>query len=202
MVRVTRLELEALILPGHGIAVEYIHPDIAQAGIQWWGRGKAAHFLCALGGLGIVEADVQGVTHSNLDNYLRGNTVLKVYRVRPNLTPDEQRLVCARWMDEVNQSYGWGSVLRGGVTTGIRRIVHPWSPMVARLLLRVAARLMGHQPPDCSALWVDAVKHVRPGLFVGFDPEDVTPEIVVRHRGKDLELVATLDRAVLAPEDR
>lgn len=203
MTEVTRAQLEALIQPGDGVAVEYVHPDLAQAGIELWSHGRAAHFLCLLGGLDVVEADVSGITRSNLDNYLRGNAVLKFYRCRPDLKTTERAAVRQRWLDQVTNSYGWGSVFRGGSATGIRRFVYPIFPSLARGLLRIVARVVGHQAPDCSALWVDAIKIVRPKVFANHDSEEVTPETIVRsHDPRDLQLIRTLDRPILRKEDR
>jgi hypothetical protein len=199
---VTRRQLVALIQAADGVAVESLRPDAAQAGIQWGVRGRANHFLCLLGALDVVEADITGIAGTLLSNYLRGDCVLKFYRVRPYLTEEDRAKVRTYWLDQVGKSYGWGSVFRAAQTTFVRRYVVPVAPQVGRLLLRDLSNVLGHQEPDCSALWVNGIRQVRPKFFKGWDSSDVTPETVVRHDAKEIECIRTLDRPILRKEDR
>ncbi len=204
MTELTRAQVKAMLEPGDGIAVENLKPTDAQAGIQFVSRGRANHFLCALGGEGLdlVEADVTGVTHTSLDNYLRGNCVLKIYRVRPAFSVAEKQGIRQDWLDAVGQNYGFGAVRYGGEATLVRRYVVPHWPHLGGLLLRDISRAAEHALPDCSALWVGRVQKYRPRVFPKEAAALITPERIVRHESKAIELTRTLDRPIMRKEDR
>ena len=73
----------------------------------------------------------------------------------------------------------------------------PRFPRLARFLLRVISRVMGHQAPDCSALWVMGIRKARPAFLRSYeDAEDVTPEIILRDATKLMHVIHW-DRPVL-----
>ena len=198
--KLTRAQIEAVLRAGDGIAVEYIHGGIVAAGIQFFEEGRASHFLCSAGRLDTIEEDIGGCMATRLDTYLKGKCSLTVVRIDPPLSPEEVGEVLRFWNDEVSNSYGFGSVLRGGFAEVIRHWVLPVAPPLARFMLRVFARIVGHQPPDCSALWVMGHRKMRPGIFRGWDSEEVTPAEAIRPR-PNVKHVVRWDRPILVTED-
>ena len=195
MNKLTLAQVKATIHPCDGAAVIPAHGGVAQRGIQWW-TGKACHFLCLKGGLAVTEEDIGGCMATDLDSYMKGTCSLTILRVMPPLSAHEERLVLDFWESEVATPYGTGSVVRAFFATPIRRRVVPRFPRLGRFLLRVLARVMGHQAPDCSALWVMGIRKARPGLLKGYDAEDVTPEIILRDASKLMHVIHW-DRPVL-----
>lgn len=196
MNKITRAQVHATVHPCDGAAVVYNHGGVVAAGIQFW-TGKASHFLCLKGGTRVTEEDIGGCMATDLDTYMKGTCSLTILRVMPPLSIHEERLVLDFWESEVATPYGIGSVVRAFLATPVRRYVLPRFPGFGRFALRVLSRVMGHQAPDCSALWVMGIRKARPAFLRGYDAEEVTPEVILRDAAKLMHVIHW-DRPVLS----
>lgn len=196
--KLTRTQILATIKPGDLIVVHYTHPGFVGAGIQFASGGNASHALCCLGGMEIVEADIGGVMHTYLDNYLTGKCRLTIKRLRPALSHYEAADVCAYWRGCISNTYDVGMIVHAALVAPVRRFVSPRLPRVARLLLRVIGMipLASATLSTCAELGARGERKARPRFLKLYAAEDITPEVLLRDAA-GLETVAVWDEATL-----
>ncbi len=197
--KITRAQIEKLFQPGDIVVVHYLKENFVSAGIQFASRGRATHALCSLGGMEIVEALIGGVSHSYLDNYLKGQCRLTVKRMKPPLDHREAAGVSLYWRSCISQPYDLGMIAHVAACAPVRWLVLPVFPPLGRFLLRALGRLSwaSHTLSTCAELGARGLRVVRPKFLKNYDPEDITPEVLLRDVAS-LETVAVLEGAVLA----
>lgn len=203
MTKITRAQVEKLFQPGDLVVVHYLKENLVSAGIQFASRGTASHILCCLGGMEIVEALIGGVSHSYLDNYLKGNCRLTIKRMRPPLDHREVAGVCLYWRSCVSNPYDVGMIAHVAAEFPVRWIVMPICPPLGRFLLRALGRLSwaSHTLSTCAELGARGIRVARKKFLKTYDPEDITPEVLLRDVAS-LETIAVLEGAVLAPDKK
>lgn len=196
--RLTRSHIEKTIKPGDIILVHYIKESVISAGIQFASGGTASHALCCLGGMELVEADIGGVMHTMIDNYLTGKCRLTIKRIRKPLFSHEAAQVCAYWRECISNSYDMGMILHVALVAPIRRLVLPVFPPLGRFLMRLIGRipLASHTLSTCAELGARGLREARPKFLRAYNPEDVTPEVLLRD-ATGLETVAVWDAPLL-----
>lgn len=196
--RLTRAQISDTIRAGDVIVVHYLKANVVSAGIQFASGGTASHALCCLGGMEIVEADIGGVMHTYLDNYLTGKCRLTIKRMRPELNYADAARACDYWRSCISQPYDMGMILHTALVSPIRRFVIPILPVCGRLLLRGIGLLplASHRLSTCAEIWARGMRLPRPKLLRTYDFEDITPEVLLRDAA-GLETVAVWDGAIL-----
>lgn len=196
--KLTRAQILATIKPGDLIVVHYIHPGIVGAGIQWASGGKASHALCCLGGMEIVEADIGGVMHTYLDNYMTGKCCLTIKRLRPNLSAYEASLACAYWRSRISYDYDLGMIVHSALVAPVRRFLAPRLPRMSHFLLRLIGLipLASATLSTCAELGARGARKPRPSFLRHYAPDDITPEVLLRD-ATGLETVAVWYEALL-----
>lgn len=197
--KLTRTQIAATVKPGDLIVVHYLHPGFVGAGIQFASGGTASHALCCLGGMEIVEADIGGVMHTYLDNYLTGKCRLTIKRLRPELSHYEAGDVCTYWRSCISNTYDLGMIVHAALVSPVRRLLAPRLPRLARVLLRLIGRipLASHTLSTCAELGARGERRARPRFLKLYAPEDITPEVLLRDAA-GLETVAVWDEATLS----
>ncbi len=196
--KITTEQLHDTLEAGDVIIIHYLRGDIVSAGIQWWTHGKASHTINSLGADSVVEEDIGGASHTYLDTYMRGQCRLTIKRILPHLRPAEKATMVSYWLNLVGKPYGWKAIIASLFSVPLRRAILPRCPDAARAALRFLSRALGHGEPDCSASWVRAARLVRPRILSGYDPDDVTPETLLRDG--HLYTVAVWDAPILVQE--
>lgn len=196
--RLTRAQIADIIRPGDGILVHYLEPNIISVGIQFASKGTASHALCCLGGMEIVEADIGGVMHTYLDNYLTGKCRLTIKRLRPELDHGDAARACDYWRSCISQPYDMGMIAHTILVTPVRRWIQPICHPLGRFLLRAIGilPLASHRLSTCGELIARGWRTVRPKFLRGYDAEDILPEVLLRDAA-GLEIVAVWDAPVL-----
>lgn len=196
--RITRAQILDIIKPGDVILVHYMQASLVSVGIQFASGGQASHALCCLGGMEIIEADIGGVMHTYLDNYLTGKTRLTIKRLRPELTEAEAHKVCDYWRSCISQPYDFGMILHAAIVSPIRRLIMPICPPLGRLILRLLSKvtLANHKLSTCAELAARGLRTTRSKFLRSYDAEEITP-VVLLHDATGLETVRVLDEAVL-----
>lgn len=196
--RLTRKQIEETLKPGDVILVHYVKKGVVSAGIQFASGGLASHALCCLGGMEIIEADIGGVMHTLLDNYLTGKCRLTVKRLRPALYSHEAAQACAFWRSKISDPYDLGMIVHSAVVFPIRRFLLPVCPPLARLLLQLCGRftVASHDLSTCAELYARGLRQPRPKFLAAYDQEDITPEVLLRN-ARSLTTVAVWDEPML-----
>lgn len=194
--QITFSEIQALILPGDVIAVEYLRTDLVATGISLAEGGKATHALCCLGALGIVEADLSGVSETSLRNYLRGNCKLTVRSAKPAPFTDEAKKATEFWLARVNDPYDTKMILGEGILLVADRLVGLFSEKASAWMLRKVPNVFASKTLSTCAelaargLWQFSLLAMRE-----YPAGNITPELL---RTDDTLLTkAVLDGAVL-----
>lgn len=198
MNKITRSQIAKLFQPGDLVIVHYIHGGVVAAGIQFFSGGKASHVLCCLGGMEIVEADIGGVMHTLLDNYLTGKCRLTIKRCRPGLDHREVSGALMYWRSCISQPYDLAMIAHVFAAWPARKIVMPICPPLGRLLLRALGRMSfaSHTLSTCAELGARGLRIPRSKFLKGYDAEDITPEVLLRDAA-GLETIAVLEAPVL-----
>ncbi len=198
MNKVTRGQIQKLVQPGDVILVHYLQSNVVSAGIQFVSGGDVSHALCCLGGMEIIEADIGGVMHTYLDNYLKGKTRLTIKRLRPALDHREAAAVCTYWRSCISNPYDMLMILHVAIVAPIRRFLLPICPPLGRLLLRALGRftLASHTLSTCAELFARGIKVPRQKFMREYDLEEVSPAVLLR-AAVGLEIVAVLEAPVL-----
>ncbi len=183
--KLTRTVVERTIRCGDVVIVTYRNADGTAKLLRFFENGKASHAIECLGGFDTVEETIGGGMRTNLYTYLRGNCDLTIKRARGTLDHREEAALRVYWLGLVGKGYGWDSIKRAAITVPIRRFVKPRYPRLARTLTEIARAVLPGKMPDCSAAWVAGLRIVRPHILSGYEPEEVTPETILR----DHELV-------------
>lgn len=180
--RLTPAQIKETVHPGDLIIVQYLDPNVVAVGIQLATGGRASHVLCCLGGLEIVEADIGGVMHTYLDNYLKGKCRLTVKRLYPELSHYEAAKVCDYWRGCISQPYDIGMILHVALASPVRRLILPIIPPLGRLLLRIISWLpiASNKLSTCAELGAIGLRQSRPKFLRNYDSNDITPEALLR----------------------
>lgn len=197
---VTRAIVEKTIQCGDGIAVIYRKADGVARLLRAAEGGRASHWIECLGGFETFEETIGGGMATRLDTYLQGNCDLIVKRVRGGLDRREQKGIRAYWDSLLGKGYGWDSIKRSAVTVPVRRFVRPHFPRLADVLVAVARAILPGKMPDCSAAWVAGLRAVNKNVMLGYEPEEVSPEDLLRDR--ELVEVVHWKRPILLEEKR
>lgn len=197
--KLTRAQIAATIRPGDVILVHYLHGGFVAAGIQFASGGTASHALCCLGGMEIVEADIGGIMHTYLDNYLTGKCRLTIKRLRPPLDHREMAAACTYWRGCISNPYDLAMIAHVAAAFPIRHLVLPLVPPFGRLLLRILGHLSfaSHTLSTCAELGARGIRLPRPKFLRAYAAEDITPEVLLRDV-TGLETVVVWDAPVLA----
>jgi hypothetical protein len=196
----TRALVEKIIQPGDGIGVVYRKVDGVARLLRAAEGGRAIHWIECLGGLDTFEETIGGGMATRLDTYLQGNCDLIVKRVRGGLDLREKKIVLNYWDSLVGKGYGWDSIKRSAVTVPIRRFVRPHFPRTADVMVAVARAALPGKMPDCSAAWVAGLRLANKNVMLGYEPEEVSPEDLVRDR--ELVEVEYWKKPILLEEKR
>lgn len=194
----TRDQILELIQPGDVILVHYMQAGLVSAGIQFASGGTVSHALCCLGGMEIVEADIGGVMHTYLDNYLTGKCRLTIKRMRPELTQPEMHKVCEYWRSCISQPYDFGMIVHAAIVSPIRRLLMPLCPPLGRFVLKALAKITfaDHKLSTCAELGARGLRLVRPKFMRSYDADEITPAALLND-ATTLEAVRVLDQPVL-----
>ncbi len=197
----TKAQIAKTLKPGDVILVHYLKKNMVSVGIQFASGGTASHALCCIGGLEIVEADLGGIMHTYLDNYLTGKCRLTVKRLRPILTEQETKEVVAFWKTRISDPYDIGMIVHVAATTPIRRLILPIFPPLGRFLLRTMGRfsVASHTLSTCAELCARGLRAARPKFLAEYDQEDITPEVLLRNV-RSFETVVVWEAAKMQTE--
>lgn len=198
--RLTKSQVRDKVRMGDTIIVHYNHGGVVAAGIQWYTKGDASHELCCLGGFDIIEADIGGVMHTNLDTYLRGTCRLTLRRPRPGLLNHERAAMREYWVSQVAKPYGFGAIAQSLIAVPVRGYLLPRFPRLARAVLTALAFVFRNARPDCSALYAEGWRRARKGVLPGYDSEEVTPELLLRTQS-GIETISVWDDAILSDKE-
>ncbi len=197
--KLTRAQVVATLRPGDVVLVHYLKLNLVSAGIQFASGGLASHALCCLGGLEIIEADIGGVMHTLIDTYLQGQCRLTIKRPRPPMDHRQAAAACTYWRACISQDYDIGMIVHVAATFPIRRMILPVCPPLGRFLLRVLGRVSfaRHDLSTCAELYARGLRAALPKFLRTYDPEDITPEVLLRDAA-GLETVVVWEGATMA----
>lgn len=197
--KLTRAQINAAIRPGDVILVHYLKGGMVAAGIQFASGGTASHALCCLGGMHVVEADIGGVMHTFLDNYLTGKCRLTVKRIEPELLPHEAAKVCDYWRSCISNKYDLGMILHVALVFPVRRFLLPVLPRMAKIMLWLIGclPLASTKISTCAELGARGLRKERPRFLRSHDDDEITPEVLLRD-ARGFRTVVVWDEPVLA----
>lgn len=177
--KVTADQIRKLVQAGDLITVEYLTPNLAQAGVQFFEKGRAAHVLCAMEDFDLVEADVLGVVRTHLYNYLKGQCVLTVRRPKTALTPLQINAIKLYWLARVNDPYDFGMILGMIPILTVKSLVGMFSKRAANWTVKNLGNWFGnHSINTCAELWVRGWRAAGIDVLHGYSPENVYPELL------------------------
>lgn len=196
--KLTREQIEQTVKAGDIILVHYLKGGVVAAGIQFASGGKASHALCCLGGMEIIEADIGGVMHTFLDNYLTGKCRLTVKRITPSLNPAELAETLGFWRSKVSDPYDYGMIAHVAATWPVRHLILPVCPPLGRLILRGLSRISvaSTKLSTCAELCARGLRAGRAKFLSEWSQEDITPEVLLRN-ARSLQTIAVWDAPVL-----
>lgn len=197
--KLTRAQIAATLRPGDVVLVHYLKGGFVAAGIQFVSGGSASHALCCLGDLEVVEADLGGVMHTYVDNYMTGKCRLTVKRLRAAPDAAEVSKIVKFWRSKISDPYDIGMIFHVAAGFPIRRLLLPLCPPLGRLLLRLMGRFSfaSHTLSTCAELAARGLREARPRFLHGYDQEDITPEVLLRDAAS-LETIVVWDAPLLA----
>lgn len=198
MNKITRAEVNALVLPGDVIAVRWLKRDLTAVVISdAEGDAKAAtHALCGLGGLDIVEAGVLGVVETSLHNYLRGNCELTVRSADPGPTPEQAEKATDFWSARVNDPYDKGMIVGSIPIFLAKHVLGFFSQSAGDWAMRRMPNLLASSNlSTCAELGARGLREFTLIALKSYDVKNVTPEIL--RTDDTLRTKAVLTAAVL-----
>jgi hypothetical protein len=195
---ITLAQVHHLFRPLSVVFVRYLDQDLTARAIELGEDGNASHVLCCLGGLDIIEADIGGIMHTNLDTYLRGQCHLTIKRPRHALSAGATDDVERYWLGTVGAKYDVGRIVGLLPVMAARAAVRPFSARAARWVEAHVPNLLASRTLNtCDVEYVRGIRKGWPEFLEHFPAAAMTPRKLERDVA-DLELVQTLDAPLLS----